>query len=78
MSFEKESVVRLYVKGEGGVCLEICPNPDAPDFGIVLYTPNQKSIDWYGKVNIILNPDECRKLGEEMVKYADQFEKDMA
>jgi len=75
MAFEVDDVKRLYVKNENGACLEICPNPDAPDFGIVLHSPDKKSEEWFGKVNLILSPDECRTLGSALVEYADIFDK---
>lgn len=74
MAFEKDYITRLYVGGESGECLEIAPNPDAPEVWIILHTPNPESERWFGKINLVLSPEECKALGDALADYAIQFE----
>jgi len=76
MAFEKENVVRLYVKNEGDACLEIRPDLSAPDNGIVIHTPNEASIKWFGKVELTLLPSEAKALGQELIQFADNYNHD--
>jgi len=75
MSYIIENIVRMYVENEHGACLELCPNPDAPDDSIALHTPDKVSKDWFGDIRLtFLNSEECRQLGKALIKYADDFD----
>lgn len=74
MPFIKENITRLYVQNEGDICLEICPDPNAPDNGIMIHTPDETSIKWFGKIEFVLLPSEAKKLGQELIKYANNYD----
>jgi hypothetical protein len=73
MAFERDDVIRLFVTGEKGEHLELCPDPDAPDFGVLLHTPDEKSQKFFGSINLILSPDECKTLGDALVEFSSKF-----
>jgi hypothetical protein len=68
----------LYVTNEDGAHLEIKPDPDAPTFGIILHTPDEKSKQWFGDIRLLLSHDEASALGKALTEFADQFDKDNA
>jgi len=78
MTFEKEKIIRLYAANSVGGCIEIRPNPDAPDVGIEMHTTDERSEDHWGKFSLIMSPAEALELGETLAAYAEQFDEDNA
>ena len=76
MALEQEKIMRLYVPNENGACLEILPDPDTPDFGIMLHTPDEVSKKWFGDIRMTFMPEDAKELGKVLLDYATEFEKD--
>lgn len=65
-TFTKEHLVRVYDDKEG-VCLQVCPNPEAPDFGVAILTIDPKSENWYGATRLCVKPNEALALAAALI-----------
>jgi len=74
---EVEKIIRLYPDDTSskGACIQITPNPDAPDFGVCVMTDHDKeSIDWFGSNRLTFYPDELKVFGQACVDFANDFD----
>ena len=52
-------------------CIEVRPDEGC----ISIKTPNEKSIKWFGKIDILLCTDVARALGQVLIDTANEMEK---
>jgi hypothetical protein len=58
-----------------GHYVTVCPAPDYPEDGILLYTDGEKNEKFWGKIYIQSGTDFMRKLGEALIACANDLEK---
>jgi hypothetical protein len=64
-----EVVRRVWNTDEGSVCIEVGEWPDSPDY-LELRTVSDKSIEWFGALNISMPPEFAKALGEALIAAA--------
>ena len=63
-----ENVFKVWNDQEG-VGLEVGDNPDAPECGVYISNIDEKSIEWYGKLRLVLSFEEAKDLSEALKRY---------
>jgi hypothetical protein len=75
MSYPIVTDIIRRVQNEDGIMLDVRPNPEAPEFGVVLTNRGDKDSEEYsGKVDIAFSTEYAKEIGQALIDCAREIE----
>jgi hypothetical protein len=74
MSYPIATDIIRRIQNEGGHTLDVRPWPDGPDF-VCLMNSSDESAEWFGRIELSMEPEFARRLGRALIACADELDK---